>query len=40
MTPIQQGIFESGVNGVQKPFTPSALASKVHEVPDQPLPAP
>jgi two-component system cell cycle sensor histidine kinase/response regulator CckA len=37
---IRQGIFKSGVKVLQKPFTPSALASKVREVLDQPLPAP
>jgi two-component system cell cycle sensor histidine kinase/response regulator CckA len=35
---VNQGVLNEGVILLQKPFTPSALASKVREVLDRPLP--
>jgi len=34
---VQQGVLHKGVELLQKPFTPSALASKLREVLDQPV---
>jgi two-component system cell cycle sensor histidine kinase/response regulator CckA len=36
---VQQGILNEGVMLLQKPFTPTALAHKVREVLDQPVPS-
>jgi len=37
---VSQGILKEGVNVLQKPFTPSALAQKIRQVLDQPVTPP
>jgi two-component SAPR family response regulator len=37
---VRQGILNEGIVLLQKPFTPSALASKVREVLNHPSPSP